>query len=72
MPDYSWWWQIFAYRFVDPLSRSGENLNYWPRMKNATLNVLPSLWVVYRSPGRDEPQNATTIKETSQHAASND
>jgi hypothetical protein len=62
LPDYSWWWQIFSYRFVDPLSRCGENLNYWPRMKNAELTVAPSLWVVYRSPGHSVTSTPAVLR----------
>ncbi len=50
MPDYSWWWQIFFYRYVDVESRSGENLNYANRIRNATATVLPGTWVIYHSP----------------------
>lgn len=54
LPDYSWWWQIFFYRYVDVLARSGENLNYIPRLRNARAAVLPSTCVIYFSPGKQE------------------
>ncbi|MBC8104971.1 MAG: glycosyltransferase family 39 protein [Anaerolineae bacterium] len=54
LPDYSWWWQIFFYRYVDVHARSGENLNYLPRLRNARAVVLPSTCVMYFSPGKQE------------------
>ncbi|CAN5561278.1 hypothetical protein BH09PLA1_BH09PLA1_00860 [soil metagenome] len=52
LPDYSWWWQIFFYRYVDVHARSGENLNYLPRRRNSRAVVLPSTYIIYFSPGR--------------------
>lgn len=44
------WWQVFYYRFVDPQSRMGPNLNYVDRIRLAEATVLPSGWVVIRCP----------------------
>ncbi|MEX0654677.1 MAG: hypothetical protein WD534_00790 [Phycisphaeraceae bacterium] len=35
------WWQTFFYRFVDPESRRGENLNITDRLRDARAVVLP-------------------------------
>ncbi len=35
------YWMGFFYRFVDPESRIGENLNILPRLKNADVFLLP-------------------------------
>lgn len=48
-------WPRFFYRFVDPDSRSGPNLNYAGRMREATAEILPSSWVVLRCPRRAPP-----------------
>jgi hypothetical protein len=50
-PDYSYWWKNFFYRFVDPHLRRGDSVNYRRRMSNATVTILPSMWMIYRSPG---------------------
>ena len=50
IPNFATWWPIFFYRFVDPLSRSGEHLNYAERIKSAHADVLPSGWVVFDCP----------------------
>lgn len=52
MPDYSHAWQVFFYRFVGVAQRSGENVNYAGRIRNAAATVLPGTYVIYRSPGR--------------------
>jgi hypothetical protein len=51
IPDNSYFWQVFFYRFVGVPQRSGENLNYAQRIRNATATVLPGTYVIYRSPG---------------------
>ncbi|MGH7179840.1 MAG: hypothetical protein ACREJC_20865 [Tepidisphaeraceae bacterium] len=57
--DYGLWWQVFFYRFVDPQSRTGPDVNYAGRMRNAEALVLPSLWVIYHSPGNSgKPRNS--------------
>lgn len=48
-------WQVFFYRFVDPASRSGMNLNYADRIRGARAIVLDSTWVVFRVPPRNLP-----------------
>lgn len=35
------WWQTYKYRFVDPASRSGDNLNYAHRARSAVAVALP-------------------------------
>jgi hypothetical protein len=59
--DYASWWQTFFYRFVDPASRSHENVNYARRMRNAHLEVLPSMWCVYFSPPPSSARSSETI-----------
>lgn len=61
LPDYSWWWQIFFYRFIDPQQRMGQHLNYRTRMQNAEITVMPSLWAVYRSAGSQSDPSATPM-----------
>jgi hypothetical protein len=50
LPDYSYWWPIFFYRFVGPEARLGEHLNYARRVRRARALVLDSSWVVYDCP----------------------
>jgi hypothetical protein len=50
IPNFSAWWPIFFYRFVDPLSRSGAHLNYADRIRSAHADVTPSGWVVFDCP----------------------
>ena len=50
IPNFATWWPVFFYRFVDPLSRSGEHLNYADRIKSAHADVLSSGWVVFDCP----------------------
>jgi hypothetical protein len=54
LPDYSWWWQIFFYRYLDMNARAGDQLNYRPRLANARAVVLPSTYVIYFSPGKTD------------------
>jgi len=35
------WWQTYQYRFVDPASRSGENVNYADRVRPSRAVVVP-------------------------------
>ncbi len=44
---------IFFYRFVDPHSRCGPNLNYAERLKNARATVIGGGWVLYDSPAKE-------------------
>ena len=46
-----WIWRtVFFYRFVDPLSRSGPNLNFAGRLRGSHADVLTDEgWVIYRS-----------------------
>jgi hypothetical protein len=53
IPDHSYRWPIFFYRFVDPESRSGLNLNYAERVRDCPAHVLPSAWVIYRCPATE-------------------
>lgn len=41
------WWPIFWYRFADPDSRRGKNLNYAGILPQARAWVLPNTWVIY-------------------------
>jgi hypothetical protein len=43
------WWQVFFYRFVNPDSRRGPNLNYAARLTTARAVVMPP-WVIYYCP----------------------
>jgi hypothetical protein len=44
------WRTVFFNRFVHPETRMGPNLNYAPRLRGATADLLASSgWVVYRS-----------------------
>ncbi|HEX8524630.1 MAG TPA: glycosyltransferase family 39 protein [Tepidisphaeraceae bacterium] len=52
MRDFSYWWQVFFYRFVEPEKRMGERLNYAQRIRSAKAEVLPTQWVFYRCPAR--------------------
>lgn len=57
-------WPRFFYRFVDPDSRSGPNLNYAGRMREATAEILPSSWVVLHCPRRaPPPQDADALPQ---------
>jgi hypothetical protein len=45
------WWQTYQYRFVDPASRSGKNVNYALRVRSAVAVALPrGRCIVYRCP----------------------
>lgn len=45
------WWQTFQYRFVDPASRSGANVNYADRVRAAVAEALPrGRCMVYHCP----------------------
>lgn len=46
-----WIWRtVFFYRFVDPLSRSGPNLNFAGQLRGSHADVLTDEgWVIYRS-----------------------
>jgi hypothetical protein len=48
--DYVRWWPVYFYRFVDPLSRLGPNLNYLDRGRRGKVWVLPVGWRIYCSP----------------------
>jgi len=50
--DWSMWWPIFFYRYVDPEDRMGEKANYWERFRNGRAVVLPSGISVYLAPPR--------------------
>lgn len=62
MTDYTDWWQIFFYRFVDLENRTGPNTNYMQRLRHAQATVQPSLWVMYHSPP-SSTQSARTDPE---------
>lgn len=46
-------WSVFFYRFVNPEERTGKNLNYATRLKRGEARVMPTMWVIYKSPGTD-------------------
>jgi hypothetical protein len=56
MDTYADWWGIFYYRFVDPDSRRGTHANYADRLKTASAHVLQTSWIVYLSPGAQQPE----------------
>jgi len=49
VPDFSYWWPIFFYRFVHPEERMGSHLNYAERARRCRAVVLSSAWVIYES-----------------------
>jgi hypothetical protein len=53
LPDYLTCWQTFYYRFVNPEERTGQNVNYADRIREARANVLPGEWVFYHCPPRN-------------------
>jgi hypothetical protein len=66
--DYSEYWPMFFYRFVEPKERSGSKANFRARVRHADAQVLPiSSWVIYRCPplGEEEsqPLRLTTATE---------
>jgi len=61
--DFDKWWQVFFYRFVDPASRIGDNLNFANRMKHSNARVLPTLWTVYTSPKVESVEQAADDME---------
>jgi 4-amino-4-deoxy-L-arabinose transferase-like glycosyltransferase len=52
LKDWSDWWPLFFYRFVDPVSRMGDKLNYADRIRSSRAEALPSGWVFYHCPPR--------------------
>ncbi len=51
--NYSRFWPIFFYRFINPEQRSGKNFNFSDRIRSGSAVVLRSSWVVYHSKGAD-------------------
>src|SRR5262249_49658317 len=45
--DWTRFWPVFFYRFVDPERRSGQQLNYASRIRLGKAVVLSSFWVIY-------------------------
>ena len=58
--DWSDWWPLFFYRFVDPQSRMGANLNYAERIREAHAEVLPTSWVIFHCPPKHDVKATTT------------
>ena len=59
--DWSEWWPVFFYRFVDWPARAQENLNYAERARSARADVLAfSAYVVLRCPPRSPTTNPVT------------
>jgi hypothetical protein len=48
--DWTDWWPIYFYRFVDPVKRKGKKFNYAERMRTGQCWVLPIGWRIYYSP----------------------
>lgn len=44
--DWTDWWRIYFYRFVDPERRKGAGANYAGRLRSATAIMLPSGWTI--------------------------
>lgn len=58
--SHSEWWQTFFYRFVDPASRMGENLNFASRIRDAEAVIIThAACVVYHAdrPVRSAPDS---------------
>jgi hypothetical protein len=62
MPDFSYWWPTFFYRFVEPEHRMGEHLNYGGRIRSARAEVLPTQWVFFHCPALDARQADATVR----------
>ena len=62
--DHLEWWPVYFYRFVDPPSRMGRNMNYRERVSRGTAWVLPIGWRLFYSPGTGNgPVNAELKNE---------
>jgi hypothetical protein len=48
--DWTMWWSVYFYRFVDPEARMGERSNYADRIRRGRASVLASGVTVYQSP----------------------
>lgn len=48
--DWSTWWPVYFYRFVNPQARMGLHANYRDRVRNARASVLPSGATIYQCP----------------------
>jgi hypothetical protein len=58
------WWPVYFYRFVDPPTRMGPNMNYRARVSRGTAWVLPIGWRVFYSPGNgDGPVSTERLDE---------
>jgi len=51
--DWSDWWSVYFYRFVEPATRTGDRLNYRERVRSGQASVLSSGVTIYQSPGAD-------------------
>lgn len=58
-----WIWRtVFFYRFVNPLSRSGANLNFAERLHGARADILTNEgWVIYVSPAKAGPRDGPVL-----------
>jgi hypothetical protein len=65
LDDWSDWWPVFFYRFVDPEKRMHENLNYAERIRTARAEVLDCGWVVYHCPPLAMARNAPVQPQVS-------
>jgi len=59
LQDWSDWWPIFFYRFVNPERRMREQLNYADRIKSARTEVRPTAWAIYFCPPLPAPPSST-------------
>jgi uncharacterized membrane protein len=57
--DHLTMWEVFFYRFVNPRERIGNKVNYANRLARAEARVLPTLWIVYSSPGAANLEQAS-------------
>jgi hypothetical protein len=63
--DYSDYWPMFFYRFVNPRERSGPKANFRARVQSADAEVLPvSGWVIYRCPPLGQQESPPPLLTT--------
>ena len=53
--DWTMWWSVYFYRFVDPEARMGTRANYASRLARSRASVLASGVTVYQSPAGPRP-----------------
>lgn len=50
LDDWTDWWRIYFFRFVDPAARTGERANYADRLRSARAEMLPYGWTAFTAP----------------------